>query len=301
MSSYDLSWAPPGYAGRQGENPAGEAQQAADSAPVVAELVGPTASPIEDSSLSERDARLVGLIELILKDRRRLHRLLAEPSFRAILAPRLLAISLAGFALFGVAMSLVLSVSGRWPAITSIATWLEHPQAPLVELNTTRGAGGLFAHWTNGDALSLTAAYAIGLVAADGVCLPSLYFYCLLAGARMTMVEVVLHAVKSKAVASVALVGVLPIYVALAMGAIIFGGPTERVLHATLFLGLLLPAVAGLWGTTSLYRGFLQLCSAAPGGPSQKRLCFLRRLVLAWSACYTAVAPVMIYSIWEAL
>ena len=32
---------------------------------------------------------------------------------------------------------------------------------------------------------------AFGLVAASGVCLPSLYFYCLLAGVRMTMVEVV--------------------------------------------------------------------------------------------------------------
>ena len=65
-------------------------------------------------------------------------------------------------------------------------------------------------------------AYAFGLVAASGVCLPSLYFYCLLAGVRMTMLEVVVHAVKSKAMAAVALVGILPIYVAVAMGVVIF-------------------------------------------------------------------------------
>ena len=67
--------------------------------------------------------------------------------------------------------------------------------------------------------------------------LPSLYFYCLLAGVRMTMLEVVVHAVKSKAVAAVALVGILPIYVAVAMGVVIFDAG-EFWLQATMFLGL---------------------------------------------------------------
>ena len=40
---------------------------------------------------------------------------------------------------------------------------------------------------------------AFGLIAASGICLPSLYFYALLAGVRMTMVDVVLHTLKSKA------------------------------------------------------------------------------------------------------
>ena len=68
----------------------------------------------------------------------------------------------------------------------------------------------------------LTGAYAFGLVAASGVALPSLYFYCLLSGLRMSMLEVVTHAVKAKAIAAVALVGILPIYVAVAMGVVIF-------------------------------------------------------------------------------
>src|SRR5215210_5329138 len=49
-----------------------------------------------------------GLIELLLKNRRGLHQLLRRDAAQAGLLPRLLAISLTGFVLFGVTMSLVL-------------------------------------------------------------------------------------------------------------------------------------------------------------------------------------------------
>src|SRR4051794_33110282 len=47
-----------------------------------------------------------GLIELLLKNRRGLHQLLRQDAAYAGLLPRLLAISLTGFVLFGVTMSL---------------------------------------------------------------------------------------------------------------------------------------------------------------------------------------------------
>jgi hypothetical protein len=207
------------------------------------------------TEIRPREITLLALIELLLKDRRRLSRMLQTGSVSAVLLPRLLAIALAGFVLFGVAMSLVLTTTSRWPSLMRIETWLDVPlQSPLV-FNEIESSAGKLAPWISGEAFTLIAAYAFGLVAASGVALPSLYFYCLLAGVRMTMLDVVVHAVKSKSVAAVALVGILPIYVAHALGVVIFSGD-EFLVSTTMLLGLVLPFIAGFWGTVSLYQGF---------------------------------------------
>ena len=244
------------------------------------------------------DLTMPVLVELLLKDRRRLFRMLRLEAAPAILLPRLLVIALAGFLLFGLAMSVVLTAADCWPSLTSLTTWVDQPLSMPLEFKAIESTHGKLAPWLNGEAFVLAGAYAFGLVAASGVCLPSLYFYCLLAGVKMSMVEVVVHTVKSKAVAAVALVGILPIYVALAMGVLIFGS-SELQLAFTMLLGLVLPFIAGLWGTVSLYEGFVQMCDTMPEGRAARRACFLRRLVLSWSACYSAVMPVMIYSLWE--
>jgi hypothetical protein len=244
------------------------------------------------------DIRTLGLVELLLKYRQGLHRLLRDRSVHAVLLPRLLGIALTGFVLYGVTMSLVLTVSNRWPALTAIATWIDVPTSRLIAFNTITSTFGKLGPWINGQAFVLTGAYAFGLVAASGVALPSLYFYCLLAGVRMTMLEVVVHAVKAKAIAAVALVGILPIYVAVAMGVVIFD-VSEFWLRVTMYLGLVLPLIAGFWGTVSLYQGFAQLCDTMPADRMASRQCFLRRLVLSWAACYSAIMPVMIYSLWQ--
>lgn len=245
------------------------------------------------------DAHTASLIELILKDRGGLHRVLRTKTLHAALLPRFLGIALTGFVLFGVAMSLVLTVSGHWPELHAIHEWLDHPGTSLLSYESTAGQNAI-RPWINGDAERLIAAYAFGLVAASGVCLPSLYFYCLLAGVRMTMADVVVHTVKAKAVSAVALVGILPIYVAVAMGTVIFNAD-PAFLSVTLGLGLILPCFAGFWGVSSLYEGFADLADLHPARCSEQRKCFLRRLVVSWSVCYTAVMPVMIYSIWEVL
>ena len=121
----------------------------------------------------------LGLVEMILKRPALLDRLIRDPQLQPILLPQLLAISLIGFVFFGVAMSLVLTCSHAWPELTAISDRLRNQAVQLVSFKTTTDIG---THWLNGAALKLTAAYAFGLIAATGVCLPSLYFYGLLAG-----------------------------------------------------------------------------------------------------------------------
>jgi hypothetical protein len=127
-----------------------------------------------------------------------------------------------------------------------------------------------------------------------------LYFYALLSGVRMTMLDVTAHALKAKATSAVALVGILPIYAAVGMGMVVFHAPTA-IVEQSLMLGLLLPFIAGVWGTYSLYVGFAGLCDTLPAQRRERRACFLRRLVWSWAACYSAIMPVMVYTLWEAM
>ncbi len=66
--------------------------------------------------------------------------------------------------------------------------------------------------------VGLWLAYSLGLVAATGICLPSFYFYGLLAGVKMTFLQVVTHCLKGQAATAIMLIGILPIYVAVAPG-----------------------------------------------------------------------------------
>jgi hypothetical protein len=273
--------------------------------PPLATLVAMPAPPVderwqdafENEQANADDIGLLALMELVLKNPGRLHRLLRQSHGQLNLLWRLLTIALLSFALYGVAMSLVLMSTRQWPQLAHVPTWLTGDSWTLIEFHT-RQRGALDPAMAR-SAAELTAAYALGLIAATGVCLPSLYFYCLLSGIRMTMVDVVLHAVKAKAVSAVALVGILPLYVALAMGAAVFGAPLVT-LQSALLLGLALPFLAGLWGTQSLYQGFALVAASCTAQP-ESRQCFLRRLVLSWSVLYAAIVPVMVYTLWETL
>jgi hypothetical protein len=216
----------------------------------------------------------LGLAELMLKEPARLDELLRDEARHPDLIPRLLAIGLTGFTIFGIAATVVLNVAGTAPS------WVPE------------------AHWGDRSAANLILAYDLGLVAATGICLPSFYFYGRLAGLKVSMLQVTAHAMKCLATSALVLVGILPIYVALALGMIVFEAPAEW-LHLTLVLGLALPFSAGLWGVRSLYQGFTRLCDTMPVDRWAKRACFLRRLTLAWATCYSVVTPVMIASLWR--
>ena len=242
---------------------------------------------------------LLGLVELILKRPERLERLIREPARQADLLPRFLAIALVGFVFFGVALSLIFTSAGQWPQLTPIRNLVAGETTTVIAFQSQPAGQTAVTRWLDGSALQLIAAYAIGLVAASGICLPSLYFYSLLSGIRMTMLDVVIQTLKAKATAAVALVGILPIYAALSLGILIFNAP-PLVREVAFWLGLILPFLAGLFGTYSLYRGLGMMTDTLPPARRRHRESFLQQLVLSWSACYTAITPIMIHTLWVA-
>jgi hypothetical protein len=229
-----------------------------------------------DVAASTNAPKAMDLVELMLKDRKRLDELIRDQSLAPELIPKLLAIALVGFTIFGISATLILNLGSSLPA------WVPR------------------ARWSDGAWANLTLAYALGLVAATGVCLPSFYFYGLLAGVKLSMLQSTAHAMKCLAVTSVVLVGALPIYVAVSLGMIVFSAPAE-LLRYTTTLGLALPFLAGLWGVRTLFLGFTEFADTLPVCRKFERACFLRRLTVAWAGCYTAVTPLMIIWLWTRL
>ena len=220
---------------------------------------------------------VLGLAELLLKTPSRVDRLARDESRQLLLLPSLLAIGLVSFSLF--ALGLVLTLGAA-------------PAEALPGLLAERWA----AHRT-ASALALWLAYALGFTLTTGVCLPSFYFYGLLAGVRLSWAQVTAQIMKGQAATAVMLIGIMPVYVAAALGAIVFAAP-PAALQGVLYAGLALPFAAGLWGVRSIYVGFLGLADTLPPQRRCRRERWLRRLTAACSACYTAVCPVMIYTLW---
>jgi hypothetical protein len=236
------------------------------------------------------------LVDLLLKDQPRLDRIARDPRRQRELVPRFLAIGMVGYTLFGIGLAIVFNASGLWPQLHSISQWLGGSAGVPIRF-AAMSAGN---PWLNGSALALVAAFVLGLIGAIGVCLPSFYFYGLLAGVQTTMLQVTSHATKGMASAAVAVIGVLPIYIALVLGTLVFGLPPGAV-EAQCLLGMLLPFIAGLWGTMSLYIGFVGLSDTLAPDRRCRRACFLRRLMVSWCLCFTAVTPLMIFTLWEYL
>jgi hypothetical protein len=227
----------------------------------------PTACETEFSDPQQLPERvsLPGLVELLLKEPDRLDALNREDGRQAELMPRLLAVALAGFTLFGVALLLLLhfAPAGAYP----------HRPLPVPAARLTDGSG-----------LAVVLAYDLGLVAASCLCLPSFYFFSLLAGVRLSPAQIVGQVMRSKATSAVVLVGILPIYVAVVLGMVVFRADAEA-LEAALFLGLLLPFVAGLAGVRALFRAVRGMAETLPPERRCRRECFLRRLTFSWAAC----------------
>jgi hypothetical protein len=254
---------------------------------LTATLLKTIASDIQSNSEypaadSRADAgqTVFGLVEMLLKGPERLNALLRERRQAAEMISRFLAVSLASLCIFGAALGILLRL-----APTDALPWF------------------LRIHWAKEpypSAIVLAVAYAAGFVLAAGVCLPSFYFYALLAGVRMTMLQVTAHIMRGMAATSLMLMGILPIYIAIVLGAVVFRLDIETIQRAV-WLGLFLPFVAGVWGLYSIYQGFLSLADTIDPSRFCNRMCFLRRLTLSCTACYAAVAPVMIYTLWSHL
>lgn len=243
---------------------------------------------------------VIGITDAILKSPRSLDRAIVDSGTSTVLITRLLLVSMLGFVMFGIAMSLVFSSANMWPKLQPLKVALSTSLANVMAFERLDQDASKITPWLNGRALKLTVAYCLGLVGATGICLPSLYFYGLLAGVRMTMLDVVKHALKAKATTAIALIGILPVYAAFALAVILFDAP-ELTREFVFHLGLALPFIAGIAGCHSLYRGFGDLPCDLPMARHSTRKCFLRRLVLSWSVIFTAVSPVMIHEIWALL
>jgi hypothetical protein len=116
----------------------------------------------------------------------------------------------------------------------------------------------------------------------------------------MTMLQIVGQVIRCKASSALVLIGILPIYVAVVLGLVVFRAP-PRAMELCLYVGLVLPFVAGLEGVRAIYRGVMGMAETMPQEKRCRRECFLRRLTFSWAAVYTAVSPVMIYRVWEYL
>ena len=266
-----------------------------DVPPAVAadgELPPLTVEPVEKSVTETRADSSLGLVELLLKDPERVDTLNREEHRAPVLIPRFLGIGLASYLLFSLALVLILNTvpADAYPhRLLPIpdARWSEGPAAETWPHHVVRTAAPAIA-------------YTVGLVAATCLCLPSFYFFGLLAGVRLSMLQVVAHVLRSKASGAIVLIGILPIYVAVAMGLIVFQAPAP-VLETCLDVGLVLPFLAGFEVLRCIYRGVLGLAQTMPPERRCRRACFLRRLSVSWAACYMAVSPVMIYRLWEVL
>jgi hypothetical protein len=233
---------------------------------------------VDDFPLIGGDSTL-GVAELLLKDPARVDRMTRDEARLVELIPRFLALALTSFSIYSVALAVVLHFV---------------PTAAMPSI--------IAEYWTGGAQATITlwAAYTVGMIAASGICLPSFYFFGLLAGVRLSFVQTVAHVVKGMGATSVMLVGLLPVYVAVVLGMIVFGAP-DNWLNNTAYLGLVLPFIAGLWGVRSIHRGFVTLVDTIPEEQRYSRALFLRRLTFAWAACYTAVTPVMIWTLWKTI
>ena len=135
------------------------------------------------------------------------------------------------------------------------------------------------------------------LIGALAICLPSFYFYTQLSGLDASFRLVTAQAVRVLAKTSVLLLGVAPFYAALALSAAT-GLLGDR--ETTLWIGLIVPFVVGLWGIAAVRRSFAELVGILPVS-HPRRGNFLGRMMLAWGAVYTAVSLVAFARLSDAL
>src|SRR5882724_5792261 len=210
-----------------------------------------------------------GYIELLLKDRRRLGDLLLDERRSLEALPKLLGVAIIGFAAYGLIISTVFRLSGT------------------IDTEVLKSA-----NW-----IAVTLSYALGLIGAVCVCLPSFYFYALLAGVRASMPQVAAQSVRALATTALLLLGIMPIYVVAIIGLYIGGSAWTDLYALLLSAGFALPFVAGLFGVITFYQGFVDLSNTLPSQRYRKCGKFLCFMAVCQSGLYSVVAPAMIYAL----
>jgi hypothetical protein len=212
------------------------------------------------------------LTEMTLKRPEDLRAVARDEELQPRVVLNLLLIGLSGITLFSAAFTVILSCA---PPLE----W-----APRVSLHDR-------------SVLRPLATYAIGMIGALGICLPSFYFYGLLAGVRASMLQVTAISLHALANTGMILMGVLPIYVGVVLGALVLGATNGPIYPILIAAGFLLPFLAGLSSLKVMVAGFIDLSRTLPEVRMERRAPMVRLLALAWAALYTAVAPVTLWAV----
>lgn len=226
----------------------------------------------DEPTVVDLEPTLANLTEMTLKRPDDLRSVARDEELQPRVVLNLLLIGLAGLALFSIAFTIILACA---PPLD----WV-----PRVSL-------------TDRSLLRPVLTYTIGMVGALGLCLPSFYFYGLLAGVRASMLQVTAISLHALANTGMILMGVLPIYVGAILGVIVLGATDGPVYPLLVGVGLLLPFMAGLATLRVMYRGFVDLTRTLPDTRAESRAPMVRLLAVAWAALYTAVAPVTLWAV----
>lgn len=217
------------------------------------------------------------LYNLLVRDRQAATERCAEPESAASLLPRFAGLGLLGFGAYGAVMGLVhAQLPPEWPWATDDGLWM-------------------------GTRYFLT--FAGAFFGTKVATLPTYYFHALLAGIRTHAWRVAVEVLRAQATQAMVMIGLLPLFLAMGIGAGRLGdrGLAELVLGG----GLLLPFVAGLPGTWTMYGSLRRMAREAT--PTDEPWTPGRRgpmpglLLLAWTLLFTVMAPVGAIAIWTAL
>lgn len=201
--------------------------------------------------------------DLILRNQARIDELLEDPAEAPPMIRRMLTLSVAGTAAYGIAIGATSAV--------------------LNDSSVTQAA-------------LLAIAFVVAFIGTVSICLPSFYFYTQLSGIDASLTVVTAQALRVQATTVVGLLGVLPVYVLAVLSAGLgWVGDPDTVY----WFGLILPFFIGIIGLRSLYRGFGRLSAKLPRTHT-RRGNYISRMVLCWGAVYASVAPVALYRCLEA-
>jgi hypothetical protein len=226
----------------------------------------------EELNVIEMEPTFANLTEMTLKRPEDLRSVTRDEDLQPRVVLNLLLIGLAGVALFSIAFTIILACAPQLDWVPRVSLRDRTLLRPMLN-------------------------YTIGMVGALGICLPSFYFYGLLAGVRASMLQVTAISLHAFANTGMVLMGLLPIYVGAILGVIVLGATGGLIYPFLVGVGLLLPFIAGLANLKVMYEGFVDLIRTLPEARAQSRAPMVRLLALAWAALYTSVAPVTLWAV----
>jgi hypothetical protein len=219
-------------------------------------------------NVRKANADPTGFFELVLSEGRPMDDLVMDDSRLTTTVQKLLMVSMLGLMIYGVVVGIAADTA-------SLGTWFSQ---------------GTPAFW-------MPFAFSGAFLAALGICLPSFYFYTQLSGLDASFRLITAQSLRVQARTSVVLLGVLPFYTAVALGAHL-GFDWGLGVDGVVLIGMFLPFAVGLIGIVTLYRSFKRLVERLPI-THERRGNIVLRLVLCWGAVFSAVAPVALWRLGE--